>query len=83
MGQLFIQFAPKLGYRSSVFNLVFENNQASVGTWRKLGFREIGRVPGAGRLTKQGGGEEYVDAIMFYYDFTAPSEDEEEESDDR
>lgn len=81
MGTLFIKFAPLLGYRASVFNLVFENNEASVGTWRKLGFTEIGRVPNAGRLKKPEGGEEYVDAIMFYYDFVGTEEPE--ESDDR
>jgi hypothetical protein len=31
-----------------------------------LGFKEIGRVPKAGRLS---GKDQLVDAIMFYYDF--------------
>ncbi|KAF9153383.1 hypothetical protein BGX20_004938, partial [Mortierella sp. AD010] len=40
--------------------------------WRRLGFREIGRVPKAGRLRGQGAQDEaesYVDAIQFYWDF--------------
>jgi L-amino acid N-acyltransferase YncA len=82
MGQLFIRFAPLLGYKSSVFNLVFENNTASVSTWRKLGFREIGRVPKVGRLKAEKGGEEFVDAIMFYYEFGVEEADP-EQSDDR
>ncbi|KAI8995795.1 hypothetical protein BC832DRAFT_319207 [Gaertneriomyces semiglobifer] len=79
MGQAFLTFAPQLGYRASLFNLVFESNIASVRIWRNLGFKEVGRVPKAGRLRKrqtdendgQGGREhEWADAIMFYYDFT-------------
>jgi len=69
----FLKIAPLLGYRQSMFNLVFANNVASVGTWRKRGFQELGRVPGAGRLKKyengQCVGEEYVDAIMFGFQF--------------
>lgn len=49
------------GYKFSVFNLVFENNVASVKIWEKLGFRVIGRVPGAGRLANS---EELVDALI-------------------
>ncbi|KAI9031098.1 hypothetical protein DFJ74DRAFT_615811 [Hyaloraphidium curvatum] len=85
MGRMFIKLAPLLGYRASVFNLVFANNVGSVTLWRNLGFTERGRIPGVGRLKKNDGtnGEEYVDAIMFYYDFTVPEEGFLEESDDR
>jgi ribosomal protein S18 acetylase RimI-like enzyme len=70
MTKWFIKLAPMLGYRASMFNLVFENNIASVQLWRKHGFKEIGRIPGAGRLKKRNdNGEEFIDAIMFYYDF--------------
>jgi L-amino acid N-acyltransferase YncA len=79
MGLAFIQIAPLLGYKASMFNLVFENNIHSVHLWRSLGFREIGRVPNVGYLkkrkeitesTKIEVEEEFVDALMFYYDFT-------------
>ncbi|KAL5358720.1 hypothetical protein BJX96DRAFT_50010 [Aspergillus floccosus] len=50
MGEAYLDYAPKLGYKYSVFNLVFENNVASVKIWEKLGFQVIGRVPGAARL---------------------------------
>jgi enoyl-CoA hydratase len=66
MGKAFIQLAPLLGYQGSMFNLVFASNVASIQLWRSLGFKEIGRLPKAGRLKSQ---NELVDAIMFYYDF--------------
>ncbi len=62
-----------------MFNLVFENNIPSVRLWRSLGFKEIGRIPNAGYLIKKKETtaqkndeveEEFVDAIMFYYNFT-------------
>lgn len=44
-----------------MFNLVFENNVASVKIWEKLGFQIIGRVPGAARLANSA---ELVDALI-------------------
>jgi RimJ/RimL family protein N-acetyltransferase len=56
-----------------MFNLVFESNVASIKLWRRLGFKESGRVPKAGRLRGQGtqgaDNEGYVDAIQFFWDF--------------
>jgi ribosomal protein S18 acetylase RimI-like enzyme len=74
MGKAFLKVVPLIGYKASMFNLVFESNVASIKLWRRLGFKEIGRVPNAGRLRGQGelGGdakEGYVDAIQFYWDF--------------
>ncbi len=78
MGLAFIKIAPLLGYKASMFNLVFENNTPSMRLWKSLGFRDIGRVPNAGHLVKRKDmtestnaeiEEEYVDAIMFYYSF--------------
>jgi ribosomal protein S18 acetylase RimI-like enzyme len=62
-----------------MFNLVFITNIPSVRLWRSLGFQEIGRLPNAGYLIKKKETneqendeveEEFVDAIMFYYNFT-------------
>ncbi|KAL4788364.1 hypothetical protein BJX76DRAFT_353390 [Aspergillus varians] len=61
MGRAYLRFAPLLGYKYSVFNLVFENNVASVKIWERLGFAVIGRVPGAARLANS---EELVDALI-------------------
>jgi len=79
MGLAFIKIAPLLGYKASMFNLVFANNICSIRLWRSLGFKEIGTVPNAGLLIKKKEiteqtnaevEEEFVDAIMFYYSFT-------------
>jgi len=73
MALAFLTIAPLLGYKASMFNLVFESNTASVNLWRSLGFREIGKIPNAGYLRKTTESnsveEEYSDAIMFYYSF--------------
>jgi hypothetical protein len=37
--------------------------------WESLGFAKAGLIPKAGRLKKEGGGEEYIDAIIFYKSF--------------
>lgn len=50
MGESYIDWAPKLGYSYSVFNLVYETNVASCKIWDALGFKRIGRVKGAGNL---------------------------------
>jgi ribosomal protein S18 acetylase RimI-like enzyme len=42
MGSNFIKLAKELDYVASFFNLVYENNPASVNLWRSLGFKEIG-----------------------------------------
>ncbi|KAK9452517.1 hypothetical protein V1511DRAFT_519610 [Dipodascopsis uninucleata] len=68
LGKQYIQWAPKLGYKSSVFNLVFETNIASQRIWEGLGFEKIGRIKKVARLK---GYEErgLVDAFMYGYDF--------------
>ncbi|GLB37740.1 putative acetyltransferase (GNAT) family protein [Lyophyllum shimeji] len=75
----YVKYAPMLGYRASVFNLVYVNNLASIKLWERLGFTKAGLIPRAGRLKRRDGqGEEYVDAFVFYKSFvedegTAPS----------
>lgn len=44
-----------------MFNLVFENNVASIKIWERLGFKIIGRVPGAARLANS---PDLVDALI-------------------
>ncbi|KAJ3504458.1 hypothetical protein NLJ89_g7920 [Agrocybe chaxingu] len=70
LSRSYVHYAPRLGYHGSVFNLVYVNNTASVRLWEKLGFTKAGRIPQAGRLKKKDGtGEEYVDAWVFYKNF--------------
>jgi len=70
LGRSYLHYAPKLGYRASVFNLVYVSNTASIRIWQHLGFEKVGLIPKAGRLKcKDGAGEEYVDAWIFYKSF--------------
>jgi RimJ/RimL family protein N-acetyltransferase len=66
----FLHFAPKLGYQSSIFNLVFATNVASIRLWDKLGFERVGIVKGAGMLK---GYTELVDAYIYGYQFSQES----------
>ncbi|KAF2466799.1 uncharacterized protein BDR25DRAFT_327860 [Lindgomyces ingoldianus] len=63
MGETYLEWAPKLGYTYSVFNLVYETNVASCRIWDALGFKRIGRVKGCGNLKSYPG--ELVDAIIY------------------
>ncbi|KAG0348174.1 hypothetical protein BG004_005830 [Podila humilis] len=83
MGKAFLRLVPVIGYRASMFNLVFVSNVASIKLWQGLGFLEIGRIPKAGRLRGKGSNPEqetnegYIDAIQFFWDFeTMPVPDE-------
>jgi L-glutamate-5-semialdehyde N-acetyltransferase len=67
LAQAFLHFAPELGYKSSIFNLVFSDNYASIRLWEKLGFEKVGIVRGAGRLK---GHEDLVDAYIYGYQFS-------------
>ncbi|SCU84643.1 LADA_0D02938g1_1 [Lachancea dasiensis] len=67
LGQVYLKWAPLLGYKNSVFNLVFVTNPASWRIWDKLQFERIGYLPKVAVLK---GHEELVDAIMFGKDLT-------------
>ncbi|WWD17202.1 hypothetical protein CI109_101640 [Kwoniella shandongensis] len=70
LGRSYLVYGPKLGYRGSVFNLVYKNNVASLAIWDQLGFTRVGIIPGAGRLkTGPNGTEEYVDAVVVFKSF--------------
>ncbi|KIW02934.1 uncharacterized protein PV09_05980 [Verruconis gallopava] len=63
MGEGYLDYAPKLGYTYSVFNLVYETNTPSCRIWDALGFKRIGRVKGCGNLKSYPG--QLIDAIIF------------------
>ncbi|KAI1418983.1 hypothetical protein F5Y12DRAFT_780308 [Xylaria sp. FL1777] len=63
MGETYLDWAPKLGYTYSVFNLVYETNVASCKIWDALGFKRIGRVKGCGNLKSYP--DRLVDAIIY------------------
>lgn len=66
LGQAFLTIARDLGYKSSLFNLVFVSNTASIHMCKSMGLIEVGRIPEVGNLKGLG----YTDAIMFYLNFS-------------
>lgn len=66
MGEHFKKLAKDLGYRASLFNLVFASNVPSVKLWRNLGYKQIATIPKVAVLEGEDG---YVDAYQFYCDF--------------
>jgi GNAT superfamily N-acetyltransferase len=73
MGETYLDWAPRLGYTYSVFNLVYETNVASCRIWDALGFKRIGRVKGAGNLKSYPG--QLIDAIVYGRDLGPESTD--------
>ncbi|KAI1056578.1 hypothetical protein LB507_002027 [Fusarium sp. FIESC RH6] len=80
MGEAYLDWAPRLGYTYSVFNLVYETNVASCRIWDALGFKRIGRVKGCGNLRSFPG--QLIDAIIYGRDLS-PRESEELVSEER
>ncbi len=62
LGATMLEYARSLGYRGVIFNLVFSENSPARHLWRKLGFAEVGVIPGAVR--KNDGA--YQDAIIMF-----------------
>ena len=62
LGETMLAHAKRLGYRSVIFNLVFSENVAARCLWNKLGFKELGVIPGAVR--KNDGA--YQDAVIMF-----------------
>ncbi|TAQ88723.1 hypothetical protein B7494_g2972 [Chlorociboria aeruginascens] len=73
MGESYLDWAPRLGYTYSVFNLVYETNVASCRIWDALGFKRIGRVKGAGNLKSYPG--QFIDAIIYGRELGSENED--------
>ncbi|CEO99593.1 unnamed protein product (mitochondrion) [Plasmodiophora brassicae] len=65
LAEAFEAVAPACGYRAAFFNLVFEDNPASLALWDSLHYVRTGRVPGA-KVPPSG---TPVDAVMFYKAF--------------
>jgi ribosomal protein S18 acetylase RimI-like enzyme len=66
LGATMLQYAKELGFRSVIFNLVFSENETARHLWRKLGFGELGIIPGAVR--KNDG--TYQDAVIMFRSLT-------------
>ncbi|KAJ2902279.1 hypothetical protein MKZ38_000745 [Zalerion maritima] len=63
LAEIYIEWAPRLGYTYSVFNLVYETNVASCKIWDALGFKRIGRVKACGDLKSYP--DRLVDGIIY------------------
>ncbi|ROV95606.1 hypothetical protein VSDG_05337 [Cytospora chrysosperma] len=81
MGEAYLEYAPRLGYTYSVFNLVYETNVASCKIWDALGFKRIGRVKGCGNLKSYPG--RLIDAIIYGRDLSVDENSEELVSEER
>ncbi len=69
LGAVMLDYAKELGYRSVIFNLVFSENQVARNLWEKLGFRELGVIPGAVRKNDAA----YQDAIIMFRSLVFPT----------
>ncbi|KAF8504780.1 hypothetical protein F5888DRAFT_1853328 [Russula emetica] len=75
LGKSYLHYGPALGYKASVFNLVYANNIGSLRIWDSLGFTRAGLIPRAGRLRRaDGNGEEWVDSVIYYRSFVEEEE---------
>jgi L-amino acid N-acyltransferase YncA len=59
-----LEFARSQGFRAMQFNFVVSTNEAAVHLWRKFGFAEVGRLPGAFLHPRLG----FVDALVMWRD---------------
>lgn len=66
MGENFKRIAKDIGFRASLFNLVFASNESSVRLWKSLGYKELAVIPKVAVLEGEKG---LVDAYQFYCDF--------------
>jgi ribosomal protein S18 acetylase RimI-like enzyme len=57
-----LEFAQSAGFRAMQFNFVVGTNAAAVHLWRKHGFRELARLPGAFEHPRLG----FVDALVMW-----------------
>lgn len=62
LADCYLQWAPRLGYTYSMFNLVFETNVAARRIWESLNFKRVGRIKAAGILKGQ---DAAVDGIIY------------------
>ena len=62
MGEHCLREAERLGFRAMQFNFVVSTNKTALRLWKDLGFKIVGRLPGAFRHTQDG----FVDVYVMY-----------------
>ena len=61
-----LEFGRSVGFRAMQFNFVVSTNEPAVHLWKKHGFRELARLPGAFRLPSTDGEPRFVDALVMW-----------------
>ncbi|CCH46865.1 hypothetical protein BN7_6467 [Wickerhamomyces ciferrii] len=69
--ECFLDWAPKIGFTSAVFNLIFETNVQTRRIFESLNFKRIGKIKSAGILKDH---EVAVDAIIYGKELVHPTE---------
>jgi len=62
MGEHCLREAERLGFGAMQFNFVVSTNETALRLWKDLGFRIVGRLPGAFRHAQEG----FVDVYVMY-----------------
>src|SRR5262249_32730488 len=62
MGEHCLREAERLGFRAMQFNFVVSTNETALRLWKDLGFRIVGRLPGAFHHAHEG----FVDVYVMY-----------------
>jgi ribosomal protein S18 acetylase RimI-like enzyme len=62
MGEHALNEARRRGFRAMQFNFVVSTNESAIKLWQQLGFKIVGRLPGAFRHADKG----FVDALVMF-----------------
>ncbi|EME30558.1 N-acetyltransferase [Galdieria sulphuraria] len=69
MEKAFSWLSFQLFFRAAFFNLVYVDNEASVGFWKKHGYQIVGVIPCAKKVKRDDGTISYVDALNMFKEF--------------
>lgn len=69
MATEFKKLGKALGYRGSLFNLVFGTNPISQSLWKKCGFQELAVIPNCAYTKTENGDQVLTNAHQFYCEF--------------
>ncbi|WP_321434427.1 GNAT family N-acetyltransferase [Trichococcus flocculiformis] len=62
-----LQMAKESGFRIMQFNAVVANNKGAISLYKKLGFKELGTIPGGFKMDNG----TFVDIIPFYFELSS------------
>ena len=61
-----LEMAKAAGFRIMQFNAVVANNKGAISLYKKLGFKELGTIPGGFKMND----DTFMDIIPFYLELT-------------